>query len=230
MKQKFESSLRMIFAITNIFLSVFGIIIVTLSSFLISDSSLFIPVLQQDALSSYNSSAILCLIGGVALFILGAVGLFSSVKSRYFIIPIFIYIISLVVVGMLLLSAIPIAFVFYGKMNAYLQQDFPVQFNVSSIANNNNNISMLEYSLSCCGVMEYTEYVNNNKAIPTTCECIKSKPNCNKELSIYGDGCKTRLERTNQMLALLGGLTAVVLCIEIFLLAVSPGIICLNYK
>ena len=127
MKQKFESSLRMIFSITNIFLSVFGILIVTLSSFLISDSSLFIPVLQQeweeDSLSSYNCSAILCLIGGVALFILGAVGLFSSVKSRYFILPIFIYIISLVAVGMLLLSAIPIAFVFYRKMNAYLQQD-----------------------------------------------------------------------------------------------------------
>ena len=87
------------------------------------------------------------------------------------------------------------------EMNAYLQQDFPVQFNVSSSANNNKNISMLEYSLSCCGVMKYTEYVNNNKTIPTTCECIKSKPNCNKTLSIYGDGCKTRLERTNQMQA-----------------------------
>ena len=239
MKRKFESSLRMVFSITNIFLAVFGILIVTLSSFIIADSSIFIPVLNQDNnLNGYSSSAVVWVVGGVALFILGAMGLFSSLKSRYFIVSLLIYMISLVVVGLLLLSAVPISFVFYASMNAYLEQNLSTPFNASSTAYNHSSFNTLESGLSCCGVIKYTDYVNNNISIPTSCECIKSKPDCttvpiansNMLFHTYVEGCQTRLRATNQMQALLGGLTAGILCIEIFLLAVSPILIYLNYK
>ena len=165
-------------------------------------------------------------------------GLFSSVKSRYFIVSLLIYMISLVVVGLLLLPAVPISFVFYASINAYLGQNFSTPFNASSTAYNHSSFGKLESGLSCCGVIKYTDYVNNNISIPISCECIKSKPNCttvsiansNMSFRTYVESCQTQLRATNQMQALLGGLTASILCIEIFLLAVSPILIYLNYK
>ena len=235
MKKKFESSIRMIFSITNIFLAVFGILIVSLASFLITEFSFFISMLHQDNLTDYNSSAVICVIGGVALFILGAIGLFSSAKSRYFIVSIIIYMVSLVVVGLLLLSAVPLSFVFYARMDSYLEEEFPKQFNISD---STYNINMLQHRLSCCGVITYTEYTVRTWDVPQTCECVKRKPNCTNVLQpisnmlfpVYTEGCQSRLKSTNQMQVLLGGITVGVLCIEICLLAVSPVLIYLNYK
>ncbi|KAI6646326.1 CD63 antigen [Oopsacas minuta] len=231
MKKKFELTLRTTFAVTNIILAVLVILMISLASFLIADSSIFIPILNSESIIGYNISAILFVICGVMLFLVSTIGLFSSIKSRYFIISLIVYTVALVVVGLLLFSTVPITFVYYSKMNHYLANEFPVNFNISG-PSPIMDIGALQSELSCCGVNGHMDY---DTSIPTSCGCVKQKPKCSNSTipgpsRYYSDSCLERLQETNQIHVWMGCIAAVILCLEISLFLLALVVIYLNYK
>ena len=227
MKKRFEKTLRSIFAIANILSAVLAILLISSAAFLISDSVVITRVIQQQDLNGYEASSVLFVVSGICLFVVSAVGLFSSVKSKYFIISLVLYITSFVVIGLLIVSAIPLTFVYYSRMNSYLTYQFPTNFNVTN--NSPNNIGVLESQLSCCGVSGVDDYAT--LSVPHSCRCVKQKAECtNTTTSYYKGGCSDRLRQTNQIHAYMGGVAAVILCFQMGLLVLAPVIIYLNYK
>ena len=115
----------------------------------------------------------------------------------------------------------------YFRMNSYLTNRFPTEFDVTNQFS--NNISLLERQLSCCGVGGVGDYAN--LAVPHSCRCVKQKTECsNTTTSYYTGGCLVRLQQTNQIHAYMGGVAAVILCFQMGLLILAPVMIYLNYK
>ena len=227
MKERFEKTLRTIFGITNILTAVLAILLISLSAFLISDSVVITTAIQQWELYGYEVSSILFVIASVCLIVVSAVGLFSSVKSKYFIISLVLCMVSLVIISLIIVSAIPITFVYYSRMNSYLTNRFPTEFDVTN--HFSNNISLLERQLSCCGVGGVGDYAN--LTVPHSCRCVKQKTECsNTTTSYYTGGCLVRLQQTNQIHVYMGGIAAVILCFQMCLLILAPVMIYLNYK
>ncbi|KAM4579526.1 tetraspanin 36 [Fundulus diaphanus] len=137
----------------------------------------------------------------VAMFIIGLVGCCSTLRESKCGLGFFFVIIMLIFAAEV--TALVFTFIYQGKIGKALEGPMTEVFSKYDGTNNTEShaVDMLQINLKCCGVYNYTSWLNttwykDNKVIPRS--CCKNQSQCDgnpqKPDLLYQEGCQGKVE------------------------------------
>lgn len=134
---------------------------------------------------SFSSAAALCIAVGVIIFFIAVFGCCGAFKENYCCTMIFA--VLLVVIFVLEIAAGIAGFVLRGRVEGFVED-----YMDKTLKNNNKVWNEVQKDFKCCGVKNYTDWIDANMTVPSAC-CDKNAKTCDPKTTpptgIYKDAC-----------------------------------------
>ncbi|XP_026198838.1 tetraspanin 36 [Anabas testudineus] len=144
--------------------------------------------------------AIIIIAFSVVMFLFGLLGCCATIRESKFGLSIFFLIIFLIFAAEV--AALVLSFLYQNKINPELEKLLNATFSKYD-GNDKEIVDNLQSELKCCGVFNYTSWLNTNwsashpNSVPKSC-CINTNGTCNGTLTdlklLHLNGCETELE------------------------------------
>ncbi|RVE68104.1 hypothetical protein OJAV_G00088420 [Oryzias javanicus] len=161
----------------------------------------------QDKQMLIPAVAIICISAVMLLF--GLVGCCSTLRESKFGLSLFFIIIMVIFAAEV--AALVLTFIYHGKINQNLEHSMNNTFSQYTGEEDAGSkaVDLLQQQLECCGVLNYTSWMNtawfasHNRSVPTSC-CRSNVTQCTGSLDqlnlIYTEGCEVKLDASFRML------------------------------
>ncbi len=143
---------------------------------------------------STQAGSIICIIFGIVVMIISALGLYAAMKDQHRFLILFSSIMALVFLIQFVTGVVGLGVKNSSKFEGYVSDVFSFEFKFDNKEPINTERDFFQKTFTCCGWNGPDDYKKEDLSIEAPESCCK-EPKCkttNKE-ALFSDGCKTRI-------------------------------------